>query len=989
MIHFFIGLMVTGVKKDTIQKVITAGIAIVIVAGIVVAKLNSNKSDATLRAEILSASHDNLVMTSDNLSYEEYLALNEDDGSTLGIEYIAQGSEYSDSDLVELTDLSDGNILTGDEGSITYEFNVETAGFYNIEIEYYPSADEENNIVRNIYINGEIPFDEASGLIFERRWVDENKDFLMVSDSNQSSPVQIQSPEWMVKKLESSEKTVNGPFLFYLEKGANTVTIESSKSSMGISYVKLVGATSLPTYDEYIEEYTESGVKIIDSSELENGYITVQGEDTSYKSSSTLLPQNNRTSAVTVPYDASNIVLNTIGGSAWNSAGTSITWTVSVPESGLYKIAARFLQAENRDFYSVRELKINGDQPFAEAGNLKFYYDTSFQVSYLGDEEGYYFYLEEGENEITLTVSLGDLSYAMEQTQISVKNFNSLYHRLTAVMGSDPDEYRDYDIVSSIPDMVEILENEYYRLSLVMEDLGESIDDSTKTRELARMMLQIEELVEKPDRISKQLSTFNDNITALSEWSLGLDEQPLEIDYIMICGEGAELPAAEGTIFQNIAHSVLAFIGSFTNDYKVSTADATEKDKTIEVWIATATRDQFDILQRMINSGFADADYSVELKMVSADTVMPATLTGNGPDVAIQLNYSMPTNFAYRNAGYDLTQFDDFEEVAARFTDSAMEYFEYEGGYYALPDEMSYPVMFYRKDILEEMGLEVPETWDELEALLPYLQADNMSVFFQTTDVKVLGGASSTTTKQVNPVFASMLYQNGQELYTADGTASNLDSLPALLTFKKWTEYYTKQAFDVSISIVTRFRTGEVPIMIEDYTYINDILAAAPEIDGQWSIAAIPGTVQEDGTIDRTVAVNVGGSMILKNSVEANDTAEESWEFLKWWTSEEVQLQYANEQKTILGDAATYPVSNVEAAKTLADSAGFLDAIETTLEWSRGIPQVPGGYISGRYVENAFLTVVDDNTDPVDTMYNLVRYINQEIANKREEFGLD
>ena len=981
----------TGVKKDTTQKLITATMAVVAVAIFIVAKENSGKSNEKLRAQILSASHDNISMTSDELSYEEYLSLHEDTGASIGCEYVLEGDEYSNSTLEELVDLTDGNILTGDTGSITYEFDVQNAGFYNIEIEYYPSADEENNIVRNVYINGEIPFDEASGLVFERRWIDENKDFLMVSDSNQASPDQVQDPAWMIKKFEDAEKTVNGPFLFYLEKGINEVTIESSKSSMGISYVKLVGATNLPTYEEYLANYIESGVAVIDASEIDGGYITVQGEDTEYKSSSTLLAQNNRTSVLTVPYDASNIVLNTIGGSAWNAAGTSITWTIDVPKTGLYKIAARFLQAENRDFYSVRELKINGEEPFEEAGNLKFYYDNKFQVSYLddGSGDGYYFYFEEGENEISLTVAMGDLSFAKEQTQISVKNFNSLYHRLTAVMGSDPDEYRDYDIVSSVPDMVEILENEYYRLSLVMDDLGESIDNSSKTRELARLMLQIEELVDNPDKISKQLSTFNDNITALSEWTLGLDKQPLEIDYIMLCADGAQLPRAEGTIFQNFVHAICAFIGSFTNDYKVSTSDSTQKEKTIEVWIATSTRDQYDILQRMINTDFADKDFNVELKMVSADTVMPATLTGNGPDVAIQLNYSMPTNFAYRNAGYDLTQFDDFEEVASRFTDSAMEYFEYEGGYYALPDEMSYPVMFYRKDILDEMGLDVPQTWDELEALLPYLQADNMSVFFQTTDYKVLGGASSTTTKQINPVFASLLYQNGEELYNAEGTASNLDSLSSLLTFKKWTEYYTKEAFSVTISVVTRFRTGEVPIMIEDYTYINDILAAAPEIDGQWSIAAIPGTVLEDGTIDRSVAVNVGGSMILKNIVEANDTADEAWEFLKWWTSEDVQLIYAKEQKTILGDAATYPVANVEAIKELADDAGFLDAIETTLLWSRGIPQVPGGYISGRYVENAFLTVVDDNTDPVDTMYNLVRYINQEITNKREEFGLD
>jgi hypothetical protein len=120
---------VTGVKKDTIQKLITAGIAIIVVAGIVIARVSGDKSDAALRQEILAASHDNMVTTSQELSYEEYLASYESVGVTEGIEISLEGADYSASESCDITDLSDGNILTGDEGSITYEFNVDVAGF--------------------------------------------------------------------------------------------------------------------------------------------------------------------------------------------------------------------------------------------------------------------------------------------------------------------------------------------------------------------------------------------------------------------------------------------------------------------------------------------------------------------------------------------------------------------------------------------------------------------------------------------------------------------------------------------------------------------------------------------------------------------------------------------------------------------------------------------------------------------------------------------
>ena len=600
----------------------------------------------------------------------------------------------------------DGSILTSAEGTVSYEFDIAKAGLYQIEVGYYPAADSEKSILRDIEVNGEVPFEEAYAVEFARMWNDSDKDYLMQTDANQASPTQVQLPDWTSAVIEAADGSVEGPLLFYFEKGKNTLTFVGEQSTLGISYIKLTGNNGMVSYEDYLAKEKENGAAVVDASELEEGAVMVQAEDAYAKSSAMLTPQNDRTSCKTIPYDASNIVLNTIGGTTWAENGQSVTWKVEVPKSGLYTLAARYSQSSNRDFYSAREIKINGTVPFAEAADVKFYYDSSYQVDYFGDEEGaYYFYLNEGVNQISMQVVQGDLSYAIKQTEITVSNFNSLYREITAVTGNDPDTYRDYNIVSSVPDMVEVMETEYQRLTLVMESLGDTIDNSTKTREITKMLLQLEKLIKKPDNIASELSNFNDNITAISEWMLSLSSQPLTMDYLLVCGEGYELPDAEGNFFENAGHNVAQFVGSFTNDYVVQAENEKEDAKDIVVWIATATRDQYDIVNRMINNGFTNENINVDLRMVNADTVMPATLTGNGPDVAIQLNYSVPTNFAYRDAGYDLTKFDDFEKVADQFSDGAMEFMEYEGGYYGLPDQMTYPVLFYRTDILKELGL--------------------------------------------------------------------------------------------------------------------------------------------------------------------------------------------------------------------------------------------------------------------------------------------
>ena len=150
--------------------------------------------------------------------------------------------------------------------------------------------------------------------------------------------------------------------------------------------------------------------------------------------------------------------------------------------------------------------------------------------------------------------------------------------------------------------------------------------------------------------------------------------------------------------------------------------------------------------------------------------------------------------------------------------------------------------MIYRKDILDALNLEVPETWDDLVGIIPYLEADNMSVYLASNEYLTLGGGTSSTTVPVNSIFLSMLYQQGYELYNESHTLSLMDQVDHMMVFKNWTEYYTNQGLNYSVNLSTRFRKGEIPLAVVDYTYVNTLNVSAPEISGKWSIAKIPGT---------------------------------------------------------------------------------------------------------------------------------------------------
>ena len=371
--------------------------------------------------------------------------------------------------------------------------------------------------------------------------------------------------------------------------------------------------------------------------------------------------------------------------------------------------------------------------------------------------------------------------------------------------------------------------------------------------------------------------------------------------------------------------------------------------------------------------------------------LLPNTLSGTGPDVAINVDGGLPVNYALRNAIYDISQFDDFiyektengykvlmdGEENSRFADSAFVPFELNGGFYAMPNTQSFLVMFYRTDIFEDNGWVVPETWDEVTSLVTELQISNLQFFLPLN----VSGATSV----VNPVFASMLFQNGGAFYTDNNIKSALDSEEAMISFEEWAKYYTDYSFPLSASFINRFRSGETPIGIAYYETFNTLAVFAPEITGKWAFAPLPGFYDEEtGEYNNKGAAGGSAAVIMKQTKKPD----ESWEFLKWWTSAETQASYGTELESILGAAARHNTANIEAFSNMAWTKEEKSILLSQWRNTVGIPQVAGGYYTGRNIENAFRKTVNEDLNPREVLLEYVEQINNEIIKKREEFGL-
>ena len=867
-------------------------------------------------------------------------------------------------------------LRTEADSSVTFQFTVPADGCYRLLVEYYPLEGSTRGMQREITVDGGLSFAEAACVEFPRVFVD--TPYATEADEDEVRPQQTGSPRWLTSYCRDT-LGYYGDLYWNLTAGTHTLTLRSLCEPMVIGGLTFCSSEdAVPDYKTYLQNAKNDGAAEV-SGKLTDGVLKLQAEDMLEKSSQTLYASNDKNSPATEPFDIDTAKLNMVGGTKWGTADQWISWELTAPETGLYRLGSRFRQNTARGVQVHRELSIDGAVPFKEAGALTFTYHNDWQVACFGDgEQDYLFYLTAGETHtLTMRVVLSDLADILSEAQLVLADLNTANWGLMTVLGTEPDANRDYELDETMPEVIELLRQSAQRLNAVADRLVASTGQSdSNTAVIRQFVMQLEGMVEKPQKIASNYKGFKDNIGALGDSILNMRAQPLALDYLLVAEADAALPKANAGFFATLKYHVDLFIKSFLEDYALVGAEASDSDQEpVVVWIGsgvTGGRDQAQALNRMIKEDFLPRhDVPVQLQLTAAGTILVATLAGMGPDVALQIGGSDPVDYAMRHAVYDMTQFADFEEVAARFTESALTPFRYNGGVYALPETQSFYVMFYRKDILSRMGISVDEltTWDGLVNVLGDLQENNLSVALPANYI----------------TYFMFLNQMGGALYKDGDRKSALDEEASIQAFKLWTNFYVNYQLPVEYSFVNRFRLGEMPIGIEDYTNYNLLSVSAPEIAGLWDIAPLPGVEQPDGTINNTSPSSASGAIIMATC----ENTEGAWEFLKWWTGADIQKEFGTELESIMGAAARYNTANVEAADSLPWSVSDLKTLRAQRDASEGIPQVPGGYYTTRYIEFAMRLVVNNNESQRDTLLKYVPTINEEIAMRREEFGLD
>lgn len=892
-------------------------------------------------------------------------------------------------------------IFTDESSVVTWEVTVPESGFYSLYLEYLTVESRGVPVERTVYINGELPFTDASGITFSRLWTDGGP-VRTDNQGNQIRPVQVERYDWQGAYFKDDMGYITEPFRFYFEKGRNTLTLEATDEPVIIRRLMLKPAAGVRDYNTYLAEVQGSvqpagnasgqgsePAQISGQTSAGLEYLQViQGEVSTLRSDSSLYAKYDRSSPTTQPNSVTATVLNYIGGEVWGSAGQWIEWEFEVPEDGFYHITIKGRQNYARGSVSARSLYLDGEIPFQEAGNLQFDYSNDWKLLTAGDESGtpYLFYLTAGGHTIRLEAALGGMGSILEELEDSTFRLNQIYRRLLIYIGATPDQYRDYNIHQVYPEIIDAMDLESRRLYKIVDEAvaytGQKADKIAAAQTLAK---QLETFVKHPEKISESFTNFKDNITSLGTAILNMSETKLDIDYLVVSGTQARVPEDKAGLPARIFHEIKSFAATFFVDYD-SVGDVYEEndEDIVKVWIVTG-RDQGTILKSMVDDTFTpETGIKINVEIVDPGALLNAVVAGRGPNVVLSLGSDQPVNYALRHSVEDLTQFEGWQEVFERFYPSAWRAYEFEGGIYAVPETQGYNVMFYRKDILNEMELAVPNTWEELIEMLPTIQGNNLSV----------GIPSPSNTTGTTPASADLLYtliyQNGSDIYDDSGMYTIIDNEAGVKAFTDYTKYFTDYGMPTVYDFVSRFRSGEMPLGIAPFSTFNTLMVSAPEIKGLWDFTLIPGTLRTDQTgeeyIDRSVYSNGTCTMMIKTDSDA--MKENAWEFMKWWSGTDTQVRFGREQEALLGSSARYATANVEAFRQLSWSAGELAVLAEQWEWAVGFREVAGGYYTARHIVNASRKVMAENEDPRETIMDYAITIDEELTKKRIEFGL-
>ena len=851
-----------------------------------------------------------------------------------------------------------------------FKFEVSNAGLYNITL-YYRVCETDFNlspIEIDVSVDSAVSgFNWLKNLELDRIWQDAGE-VLTDEFGNESAPAQ---EELFIRNSMKLKDIYSRPLYHYFDAGIHMVEIEIRKGAFELYCVEFSNDKKAVSYKEY---------SLLKAQKAEEYCEKIEAESYSAKSSASIVPECDPTSVDTTPNSPTVQKLNYISGAQYKTAGSWIEWKINVPSDGYYIIDMRVRQNYNSGLSSIRSLTIDGELPFEEAAEISFPYTDSWEICELGNEEQFKFYLTAGEHTLRLSCAYGYLAEVVAFSQNVILNLNSLYNSVIMKVGTNPDKYRDYNLGQEISGIDQTLKDIYDDIitlgKMVVSTNNGKTGSAMSTIQTVETMLK--NFIKDPDELAMKMESFKSNIESLATWANSLNEQPLDIDWIRIYSENTAITSEKASFIQKVKFNIIRLCASFSSEYDLK-GDTTGKD-SLKVWVS-AGRDQLKVIKKLTSKGF-EKEYNADVTLAINTDITGAVLAGVGPDICLFMDSGSPSVFAVRNVLVDLSQFDDFDNIIERFGEGAVTPFSSIGGCYALPLSLSWPMLFVRNDIFEDLELTVPETWDEMYTVAAVLQRNHLEI-----------GIPSHV-----GMFFTLLYQNGGSVFN-ENLETTFNDQYSLKAFSTWVSFFSEYSFPLTYDFFNRFRSGEMPIGIADYTTYAQLKAAAPEIRGQWQMYPVPGIKDENGETNHLISTSSATGSTQANGLQQGESAvvmfkdsknkQLAWDYICWFTSESVQVEYGLDIEAALGYTGRYATANQAALAKLPWTADELDMLYSARKNVVLIDEYPGNYYIAREVNNAFRSVVNEGTNPADILTRKNVLINKELSRKYKQFDIE
>jgi ABC-type glycerol-3-phosphate transport system substrate-binding protein len=788
--------------------------------------------------------------------------------------------------------------------------------------------------------------------------------FVQDERGDERRPRLIKHMGWMSQPAYRADGGQSTPVSFPMTAGTNTITIESVSGAVSLRDVSVTAMARIPDYAAYrAQAFGNDGPDSF-------MHIT-KAQDVSGISTRTI-QLHSLAEAGLHPETFGQTTFNTIGGVSWQHAGQWIEWTVNVPESGFYHIAFKFQQNLNPAFQSFRRVEINGTTPFEELLNVPFPFTAAWNNLILGGNEPFMIYLDAGDNTIRLTgtnepyIQVTDALLAISE-EIRVLD---LYVRGVTGVQNDRqvDVHRIFQLERYIPDLSEQLAGLTGDIETQMAILSGITGTPPARFDLLRQVVRnLNRFSENLDLLTNSYDALLRAQTSISEFAVSLMEQPLLLDTVMVASPGTPFPRANANVLQTASFMTRQLVSSFTDDRGTVAARDPE---VLQVWVQRG-RDYINLMQQHANEFFTpQSGVQVAFNfMPGPDLLILANAAGTQPSVVSGIGRDVPFNFALRNAIVPMSQLDGFDGLMGNVPLGSMVPYHFAGDMYALPEELIFNVLFYRRDIFEEFNLAPPATWDDAKRIIPTLQQNNMNFWIAWGD------------------WLTFYYQFGIPAYTPCALDVALDSEAGFQVFRYWSELYTRFNFPHRIgNFYQSFRRGHIPVgvsSLQDYFFMR---LAAPELAGLWGIAPVPGIVNEDDINVRWQSGDQRGVVLFRTDEEREA---KGWEFIQWWLNTDTQINFALDLEFSLGQEFRWFSANPQVVAAIPWDENDRRTIMTQLEWFKGIPFAPGGsYLLEREMRNALSDVVIDQRNYRDMLHRAMRNTRQEMNRVQRQFNI-